>query len=55
MTNWQQIDKTLAAPAGRGRHSASDGRRLERVCASSEIGTDNEHWTLATVSDEAKL
>ena len=53
LTNWQQIDKTLAAPQGTSILPPT-GDVWSGFVPSGEIGTDSEHWTLATVSDEAK-
>ena len=53
LTNWQQIDKTLAAPQGTSILPPT-GDVWSGFVPSGEIGTDGEHWTLATVSDEAK-
>lgn len=53
LTNWQQIDKTLAAPQGTSILPPA-GDVWSGFVPSGEIGTDSEHWTLATVSDEAK-
>ncbi len=53
LTNWQQIDKTLASPRGTSIMPPS-GDAWTGFVPDGEIGTDSEHWTLATVSDESK-
>lgn len=53
LTNWAQIDQTLAAPQGT-RILAPRGDAWAGFVPSGEIGTDTEYWTLATVSDASK-
>lgn len=53
LTNWIQIDQTLATP--QGTHIVPPvGDILTGFVPSGELGTDSEHWTLATVSEETK-
>ena len=53
LTNWAQIDATLAGPQGTTimppKSNVWDGFVL-----SGELGTDSEHWTLATTSEASK-
>ena len=53
LTNWQQIDKTLASPQGT-TIMPPKGDAWSGFVPSGEIGTDSEYWTLATTSEEAK-
>lgn len=53
LTNWGEIDQTLAAPQNT-RISAPNGEAWTGFVPSGEIGTDSEHWTLATTSDASK-
>lgn len=43
LTNWQQIDKTLAAPQGTSILPPT-GDVWSGFVPSGEIGTDSEHW-----------
>lgn len=53
LTNWAQIDATLAGPQGTTimppKSNVWDGFVL-----SGELGTDSEHWTLASTSEASK-
>ena len=53
LTNWTEIDRTIASPQGTTimppKTDAWDGFVL-----SGELGADTEHWTLATTSEESK-
>ena len=53
LTNWSQIDQTLAAPQGT-RICPPKGDAWIGFVPSGEIGTESEYWTLATVSEESK-
>ena len=53
LTNWGQIDMTLAAPQGT-TIQAPKGDAWSGFVPSGTIGTDSEKWTLATVSDKSK-
>ena len=44
LTNWQQIDKTLAAPQGTSILPPT-GDVWRGFVPSGEIGTDSEHWS----------
>ncbi|HIU94988.1 MAG TPA: extracellular solute-binding protein [Candidatus Aphodomorpha intestinavium] len=52
LTNWNEIDKTIAAPQGT-TILAPKGELWNGFTVSGTLGTD-EVWTLATTSDEAK-
>ena len=52
LTNWNEIDKTIAAPQGT-TILAPNGELWNGFTVSGTLGTD-EVWTLATTSDEAK-
>jgi len=53
LTNWSEIDKTLAAPQGT-TILAPSGDVWNGFVLSGDLGTDTEHWTLATTSDASK-
>ena len=53
LTNWSEIDKTLAAPQGTSI-LAPNGDVWNGFILSGDLGTDTEHWTLATTSDASK-
>ena len=53
LTNWQQIDMTIARPQGTTIMPPT-GDAWNGFVLSGELGTDSEKWTLATVSDESK-
>lgn len=53
LTNWSEIDKTIAAPQGT-TILAPSGDVWNGFVLSGDLGTDNEYWTLATTSDASK-
>ena len=56
LTNWSEIDKTIASPMGTSIAPAGGGATgslWDGFTLNGTIGTD-ETWTLATTSDEAK-
>ncbi len=53
LTNWNQIDKTIAGPQGT-TILPPKGDFWEGFVPTGEIGTENEHWTLVATSDESK-
>ena len=53
LTNWNEIDKTIAAPQGTTILAPSGSELWNGFTVSGTLGTD-EVWTLATTSDEAK-
>jgi maltose-binding protein MalE len=53
LTNWNEIDKTLAAPQGT-TIMAPTGDAWTGFTLSGDLGTDSEYWTLATTSDKSK-
>ena len=53
LTNWGQIDMTLGAPQGTSIQ-APRGDAWNGFVPNDKIGTDEEYWTLATVSDASK-
>ncbi len=53
LTNWSEIDKTLAAPQGTSILAPS-GDVWSGFVLSGDPGTDSEYWTLATTSDASK-
>jgi hypothetical protein len=53
LTNWNEIDKTLAAPQGT-TILAPTGDAWAGFSLSGTLGTDSERWTLATTSDKSK-
>lgn len=53
LTNWNEIDKTLAAPQGT-TILAPSGDAWQGFVPSGTLGTDDEKWTLATTSDASK-
>lgn len=53
LTNWGEIDQTIAAP--QGTHIlAPKGEAWNACVPTGTIGTDSEQWKLATVSDQSK-
>lgn len=57
LTNWAEIDGTIARPQGTSLRSPATYDWLWtgfQPDDESKIGTDEEHWTLMTVSDESK-
>ena len=57
LTNWAEIDGTLAGPQGTSLRTPATYDWLWTGFVPddvSKIGTDEEHWTLMTVSDESK-
>lgn len=53
LTNWNEIDKTVAAPQGT-TILAPSGDAWAGFILSGTLGTDSEKWTLATTSDASK-
>lgn len=53
LTNWNVIDAMLARPQGT-TILAPSGDAWTGFVSNGKIGTDEEYWTLATTSDEAK-
>lgn len=53
LTNWNEIDKTIAAPQGT-TILAPTGDAWAGFTLSGTLGTDSEHWTLATTSEKSK-
>lgn len=53
LTNWAQIDKTMAGAQGT-TILAPSGDAWTGFVATGKIGTDSEYWKLATVSEESK-
>ncbi len=53
LTNWNEIDKTLAAPQGT-TIMAPSGDAWTGFIPSGTLGTDDEYWTLATTSEKSK-
>lgn len=53
LTNWAEIDKTLAAPQGT-TILAPSGDAWTGFVLSGTLGTDSETWSLATTSDASK-
>lgn len=53
LTNWNEINATLAAPQGTSI-MAPKGTAWTGFVPSGTIGTDSEYWTLATTSDASK-
>ena len=53
LTNWNEIDKTIAAPQGTSILAPS-GDVWNGFILSGDLGTDTEKWTLATTSDASK-
>ena len=53
LTNWNEIDKTIAAPQGTSILAPS-GDVWNGFVLSGDLGTDSEKWTLATTSDASK-
>ena len=57
LTNWAEIDGTIAKPLGTSRRTPATYDWMWTGFVpddESKIGTDEEHWTLMTVSDESK-
>lgn len=53
LTNWNEIDKTLAAPMGTSI-VAPTGDAWAGFTLSGTLGSDSEKWTLASTSDASK-
>ncbi len=53
LTNWNEIDKTIAAPQGTSI-MAPNGEAWTGFVLSGTLGEDSECWTLATTSDQSK-
>ena len=53
LTNWNEIDKTIAAPQGT-TIMAPGGDAWTGFIPSGTIGTDSEKWTLATTSEKSR-
>ena len=57
LTNWAEIDGTIAKPLGTSLRTPATYDWMWTGFVpddESKIGTDEEHWTLMTVSDESK-
>ena len=54
LTNWAEIDGTIAKPLGTSLRTHDWMWTGFVPDDESKIGTDEEHWTLMTVSDESK-
>ena len=57
LTNWAEIDGTIARPQGTSLRTPATYDWMWTGFVpddESKIGTDEEHWTLMTVSDESK-
>lgn len=57
LTNWADIDNTIARPMGTSLRTPATWDWLWTGFSpddESKIGTDEEHWTLMTVSDKSK-
>ena len=57
LTNWAEIDGTIAKPLGTSLRTPATYYWMWTGFVpddESKIGTDEEHWTLMTVSDESK-
>ena len=57
LTNWAEIDRTLAGPLGTTLRTPATWDWIWTGFMPddpSKIGTDEEHWSLMTVSDESK-
>lgn len=57
LTNWAEIDRTIANPLGTTLRTPATWDWIWTGFMPddpSKIGTDEEHWTLMTVSDESK-
>ena len=57
LTNWAEIDGTIAKPQGTSLRTPATYDWMWTGFVpddESKIGTDEEHWTLMTVSDESK-
>ena len=57
LTNWAEIDNTIARPQGTSLRTPATYDWMWTGFVpddESKIGTDEEHWTLMTVSDESK-
>lgn len=53
LTNWGEMNATIASPMG-GNLLAPFDKAWQGFIPEGEIGTDSEHWRLATVSNESK-
>lgn len=53
LTNWNEIDRTIAAPQGT-TIMPTVGDAWNGFVVSGELGTDTEKWTLATTSEASK-
>lgn len=53
LTNWNEIDKTIAAPQGT-TILAPSGDAWSGFTLSGQLGTDSEKWALATTSEQSK-
>ena len=57
LTNWAEIDRTIANPLGTTLRTPATWDWIWTVFLPDDpakIGTDEEHWTLMTVSDKSK-
>ena len=53
LTNWGEMDATIASPMGTTILAPYE-KAWQGFIPEGEIGTENEHWTLATTSDKSK-
>lgn len=54
LTNWGEIDSTLALPQGTSIQVPSVGGSMSGVTLSGTLGTDSEKWSVSATSDASK-
>lgn len=54
LTNWGEIDATLALPQGTSIQYPSVGGNMSGVVLSGQLGTDSEHWTVSATSEASQ-
>ena len=52
LTNWGEMDATIASPMG--TTILAPQKSLAGLSPEGELGTDSEHWTLMTTSEKSK-
>ena len=54
LTNWGEIDSTLAAPQGTSIQYPNVGGSMSGVVLSGQLGTDSEYWTVSAASEASQ-